>query len=339
MILTANPLKSSFLCKWLIESGRVDGETGFPVPEKDGVEFYMAQVSGQFVFTDTREEMREKYGKEIERYCQSVTFYQSNVYDNPYLRKYVPEYVSRLQNLPKIERDQLLHGNWLVSANEGGFIRRDMAEEIQMSDVPIQLLNQCARAWDLAGTRPQPEHPNIRMREPDYTASAKCAYDRDTGYFYIINTNSIRDEASIVEDLIHKTAEADSKACVQGLPIDPGAAGKESYQGKSARLAVKGYKVMGNKTRGSKLQRAQELILAFQQGRVKYVEGSISEFWWEQIEGFTGEKHGAFDDLVDALADCHRMLVHGIIQPITVNTEDKMVRRRWSRLSGRTLLK
>ena len=63
-------------------------------------------------------------------------FYSANVYDNPYVRKHLPQYVHKLENQNAINRARYLLGNWFVREENDGYIDRNWFKEVGLSDVP-----------------------------------------------------------------------------------------------------------------------------------------------------------------------------------------------------------
>lgn len=307
--LTANPLSTSFLCQWLVKAGYI-GDDGLPIKEMDGVTTYMLQQAGEFVWYKSKKEAEDALGKEVAKNALKFVFYAANVYDNPYIRKELPTYVHKLENLKETERQKLLLGNWFAKEQGEGYIDSDWFKPIQLRDVPIGI--STIRCWDLASTKPHAGNKN-----PDYTRGVKCSYDKATGNFYILDVATMRDSAAMVETLIQQTATNDGQGCYVGIPIDPGQAGKQVADQKRAKLLHKGIKVILNNTRGSKLQRAEPFLVALQNGRVYAVEGVFTPKDLVELESFDGVKNsGQKDDLIDALADCWTCLTGNKMIPV-----------------------
>jgi predicted phage terminase large subunit-like protein len=326
--LTANPLSSSFLCDWLTRAGYLL-EDGLPNPDRDGKTTYMMQCAGEFVWYSTMEECQAAHGDDAKMSLKFV-FYSANVYDNPWIRKELPGYVHKLENMKTIERAKLLLGNWYAKEEGDGYIDRDWFKTVQRSDIPMGLTT--IRCWDLAGTKPHEGNKN-----PDFTRGLKCSYDKATGMFYIHHMASMRDTSAMVETLIQQTAVNDGNECFIGIPVDPGAAGKLVADTKRARLASNGFKCIQMNTRGSKLQRAEPFLVALQDGRVHVADGVFTKEHYIELESFDGAKCGGqHDDIVDALADCWNALTgNKLIPTIHIGAGAAGVRRQ---LGGNTLL-
>lgn len=327
--MTANPLNSSFLCRWLVEAGYLL-ENGTPDPERDGKTTYMMQIAGEFKWYKTLDECIAAHGEDGKLALKFV-FYAANVYDNPWVRKEQPGYVHKLENLKTVEREKLLLGNWFAKEEGDGYIDRDWFNTVKLTEVPLGL--QSIRCWDLAGTKPHEGNKN-----PDWTRGLKCSYDKQSGYFYITDMKSMRDSPAMVETLITDTAFNDGRECYVGIPVDPGQAGKTVAEQKRAKLIHSGNRCILLSTRGSKLQRAEPFMIALQQGKVFVVDGVFSKENFTELEAFDGAKCGGqHDDIIDALADCWSALTgNKLIPTIAIGNREQLRQRP---LGGSTLLR
>lgn len=306
--LTSNPLNTSFLCDWLTKAGYLLPD-GLPDPERDGKTTWMMQVAGEFVWYSTYEECKDMHGEEDSKMALKFVFYSANVYDNPWVRKELPSYVHKLENLKSIDRSRLLLGNWYCKEEGDGYIDRDWFKPVMLKDVPLGL--PTIRCWDFAGTKPHSGNKN-----PDWTRGVKCAYDREWGYFYILGMESIRDSPAMVEDLLTRTAYEDGHETYIGIPVDAGAAGKVVAEQKRAKLLGQGFRVLLTKTSSSKLVRAEPFLIALQQGKVFVADSVFNKEHYNELESFDGARNsGAHDDIVDALADCYTYLTTNKLIP------------------------
>jgi predicted phage terminase large subunit-like protein len=325
--LTCNPLNTSFLCKWLEKGGYIL-ENGLPNPDMDGVSSFMLELNGEFHFYKTRKEIETLYGKEIASYSSSFIFYAANVYDNPYIRRYQPSYVHKLENLKPLEKQRLLLGNWYAKLDSEGFIKREWFNQCNFSDVPMDL--PTIRCYDLASSPVSPAY-----KDPDWTRGVKATYDKVSGNFYITGMVSLRDRPAKVQQLIENTAHEDGKHVYIGLPIDAGQSGKEAAENKRSRLVMRGYRPVMCLTRKSKLQRAEPFLMALQQGKVFVQPNVLSDSDYDELENFTGQRNPFHDDIIDAISDCWTQLVAGSLIPsIKMDTSTPRMRN----IGGRTLL-
>lgn len=326
--LTCNPLNTSFLCDWLIKAGYV-GEDGYPIKEMDGVTTYMLQVGGSFKWWKCVKECEKDVGKEAAKFALKFVMYSANVYDNPYVRKHLPEYVHKLENQKAIDRARYLLGNWLVKQEGDGYIDSDWFNTCKLSEIPLN--TPYIRAWDLATTK-----PHSGNRNPDFTRGVKATYDKDSGHFYILDMASCRDNAAAVQSLIETTAHSDGKEVYVSIPVDAGAAGRIVADQKKSRLTVLGHKVVLETTNKGKLKRAENFLIALQEGKVFVAPNVFTKEHYYELEAFDGGKcSGQHDDIIDAISSCYNMLVsNSLIPTIRVNRNTM----RYKNLGGRTLL-
>lgn len=326
--LTCNPLNSSFLCEWLVKAGYV-GEDGYSIKEMDGVTTYMLQIAGEFRWYKTYEELLAEVGKETANMALKFVYYNANVYDNPYIRKNLPEYVHKLENQKPTERARNLLGNWFIKAEGDGYIKQTDFKEVSLRDIPLGL--PTVRSFDLASTK-----PHAGNKDPDWTRGVKGTYDKDSGYFYVLDMVSMRDGPAMVQGLIESTAAKDGRDVYISIPVDAGQSGRVVADQKKARLTVLGHKVVLDSTRKGKLARAENFLIALQEGKVFVAPNVFTKEHYTEMEAFDGDKcNGLHDDIVDAMASCYNMLTSGnLIPTIRINTNST----QYKRLGGKTLL-
>jgi hypothetical protein len=128
---TCNPDPDSWVAEFI--SWWIDQDTGFPVPERQGVVRFFVRDGDSFIWAATIPELIEKskYYLEplvksskgtttYENYIKSVTFIGGSIYDNQELLKVNPDYLGNLASQSEEEKARLLEGNWktVVSAND-----------------------------------------------------------------------------------------------------------------------------------------------------------------------------------------------------------------------------
>lgn len=119
---TCNPDSTSWvaeLIQWWI-----DQDTGFPIPERDGVVRFFVRTDEGIITASSESALWEKtqdfYGGDKRKFLpKTLTFIRSKLEDNQMLMEKDPSYMASLANLPLADRQRLLDGNWLVSTNEG----------------------------------------------------------------------------------------------------------------------------------------------------------------------------------------------------------------------------
>lgn len=126
---TCNPDPDSWVAEFI--KWWIDQDTGFPIPERQGVLRYFVRDGENYIWGDTKEEVIEKARYYLEplvkeskgltsydNYIKSVTFIGGSIYDNVELLKVNPEYLGNLASQSEEERARLLMGNWKVVINE-----------------------------------------------------------------------------------------------------------------------------------------------------------------------------------------------------------------------------
>lgn len=326
--LTCNPSATSFLATWLTKAGYI-GEDGFPIKERDGKTTFLLQVEGELTWFNTMEDLTNAVGDAQAEYAMKFVFYSANVYDNPYVRKHLPQYVHKLENQTAINRARYLLGNWTIREENDGYIDGKWFKEIPLRDIPLNLPS--VRAYDLASTKPHAGNKN-----PDWTRGVKGKYDKDSGYFYITDLVSMRDSPAMVQALIENTASKDGRECYISIPVDAGGSGVIVADQKKGRLSTLGFRVVLDKTRKGKLARAEPFLIALQEGKVYVTHGVFSAANITELESFDGDKNaGQHDDIVDAIASCFNALNSNSLIP-TIRMANLTAERL--RLGGSTLL-
>jgi hypothetical protein len=107
----------------------IDQETGYPIPERDGVIRYFIKNGQNYIWGDTIDEVKEKSwhfleemikasGLVPENFIKSITFISGSVYDNKKLLEKDPNYISNLLSQDEDEQSRLLKGNWKHIPND-----------------------------------------------------------------------------------------------------------------------------------------------------------------------------------------------------------------------------
>lgn len=293
---TCNPDVDSWVAKFI--EWWIDQDTGYPIPERSGVVRYFYRVDGEIIWSDTSEELQERFN--IEPFMiKSVTFIASSVYDNKELLKANPEYLASLNALALVEKERLLKGNWKIRPAAGLYFRRDQTRIVD--SVPDKIV-AIARAWDLAATEITPEN-----KDPDRTVGVLMARMRN-GQYIVLHAKRMAVNASMVRDVVRNTAvtdKAEYKNDVIGIPQDPGQAGKEQAQSYVRELA--GFKVKSRPVAGNKIVRAEPFAAQWQRGNVLVLKGDWNDTYISELEGFPDAVH---DDQVDASSDAFSMVAN-----------------------------
>jgi len=120
---TCNPDPDSWVAELI--AWWIDPETGFPVPERDGVLRYFTVDGDKYIWGDSPEEVIEKAWYFLEKvvlasgldpkvFVKSLTFITGKIYDNKELLSVNPQYLANLMAQDQATRSALFDGNWKV---------------------------------------------------------------------------------------------------------------------------------------------------------------------------------------------------------------------------------
>lgn len=125
MRATCNPQPDCWvahLVEWYI-----DQESGFPIPERDGVLRYFTRIGDDMIWGDSKNEVLEKAPHlrdnealqdgsiKVTDLIKSFTFLGGKIYDNKIFIQQDPGYLGTLLSLKEEEKLRLLGGNWKIS--------------------------------------------------------------------------------------------------------------------------------------------------------------------------------------------------------------------------------
>ena len=279
---TCNPDPDSWVRRfidWWID------ENGYAIPDRSGAVRYFVIEGDDVIWADTAEELKAANPK---RRPKSFTFIRSSIEDNKILLEKDPDYLANLQALTRVERAQLMDGNWNIRATAGSYFKRSEFEVVDAAPVGGKIV----RAWDQAGTEKK-----TNSDDPDWTVGFKMLKSTD-GVFYCLGMERFRVDASKVDGRIKNTASQDGKGVKVRLAQDPGQAGKSQARAQVKMLT--GYQVNARPVSGDKEVRAKPLSSQVQAGNVKVVRGDWNEDFFKEMESFP---LGSHDDIVDAASD------------------------------------
>lgn len=294
--MTCNPDADSFLRSWLDEAGFLDKE-GYPIYERSGDIVYCGEVDGKMNFRQSLKDWNTDFPALDPL---TFTFIPATCEDNPVLMRLEPTYLTKLQNLPRVERARLLDGNWFVRETASGFFKREWCGK-PMSLYELPRISRTARSWDKAATLPSEVYP-----DPDYTVGLKGSLGVD-GHVYIEGMTRGRWRPSGVQDAIEKDAINDGD-CIVTIPVDAGAAGKAEADNCASKLFALGVTVKKKQTHQNKVKRFEPVAAMAENEMIHVVKGDWNEKFFDELEQFTGEQKG-HDDIVDALSDLVNELV------------------------------
>jgi predicted phage terminase large subunit-like protein len=279
---TTNPDADSWVKRFL--APWVDDQ--FPDPAQSGEIRWFIRDAGQILWTSQRT-----------KDAKSVTFIRASVYDNHILLEKNPEYLANLKALPLVERTRLLEGDWNIRPSGNMFKR----EWFKIVSVAPASLDKTVRYWDFAATEQDGGN------DPDWTVGVKLG--RKDGEFYVLDVQRARLTPGGVEQLVETTAALDGRRVPIWIEQEPGSSGVNTIARYKKLLA--GYIINGNRSTGSKIERAAPVSAQAEAGNVKLVAGTWNEAFVNELVAFPTK--GVHDDQVDG--------VSGSLQQITVNKQ------------------
>jgi predicted phage terminase large subunit-like protein len=288
--ITTNPNCDHFFRKWVEPYLFQDGT---PDRSKDGLIRYFTFYEGGFIWGDTKEEVVEKTGANIEEVL-SFTFISATVDDNPILKKINPKYVGWLKGLTGVERKRNLEGNWFVREESSSYFNRKWLTKVQESDLKIV---KYVRAWDIAGTLPSDKNPN-----PDWTAGVLMGKTED-GKYVILDVVRFREQfGGVLQKIVDVGLNDPDENYSIILPQEPGQAGLSS--GHTMMSYIRGHllPVRMRPSNKSKLTRFQPFSSAAEMGSILYVEGEWNDMFFNELEAFDNTRN-CKDDQLDATSD------------------------------------
>ncbi len=291
---TCNPDPDSFVARLI--AWWIDQESGYPIPERSGVLRYFLVDGDELQWADTRGELGQRYpDRNPDQDIKSFTFIAAKMEDNAIGMRLDPAYRGNLLALPRVDREQLLHGNWKIRPTAGEYFRRSYFSIVDA--VPREV--RAARGWDLAGTSEE------EGGSPSWTVGVKMIRGVD-GLFYITHVERFLGSPHRVEESLRRLASADGSGVTIRLPQDPGQAGKSQVQRLAQLLA--GHTVRYRSMSGDKVTRAGGLSAQAEAGNVKLLRGPWNDTFLAELESFPG---GAYDDQVDAAVEAFEEIALG----------------------------
>jgi predicted phage terminase large subunit-like protein len=238
------------------------------------------------IWADTRQELLCKFPGSLPK---SFTFIPATLADNVILNNQDPDYRANLEMLTRVERERLLHGNWKIKPSAGSYFPQTCIRIIPAAPTDVKMW---IRRWDLAATEPSEVNPS-----PSATASVLMGR-RENGRFVIADGINVRNNASVIRDILTNTASQDRakySRVTTIVPQDPGQAGKD--QSANIILHLAGYKVKSIRETGPKETRAEPLSAQWQAGNIDIVDGPWVTNYLKEMAAFPEGDH---DDYIDA---------------------------------------
>lgn len=315
---TCNPDADSFLAVLL--EWWIDQETGYPIPEHDGVIRWMLRYNEKLYWDATREELWEKVHAEFPTLHQddfqpnSITFIAGSIYDNVDLMEKDPAYVGKLMALPLVDRERLLGqrgrrgGNWKIKAEGGKIFNAQDFKVLPASKCELHEVTAWVRYWDKAGTE-------YALLNPDraFTSGVLMGVKRDDKgkLRQIVVADVVRGQwkSHKREEVIKNTAKLDKQAGIKvsiWVEQEPGSGGKESAENTILNLA--GFDVHAEPATGSKFDRADPYAAQVQGHNVVLVEAAWNKAYISEHHSFS--PHSTVPkDQVDASSGAFNKLI------------------------------
>ena len=292
---TCNPDSDSWVAKFI--SWWIDQDSGYPIKDRAGKIRWMVRLRGEVAWFDNKDDaiayakadgVQEEH---LPYVAKSVTFIPSSVTDNQELLRTNPQYMTNLLNLPMVERERLLNGNWKIRNHAGLMFQRGQVQLVPKETIRREDIIMLCRGWDLAATA---EDEN---GDPAYTAGVLVARMKGNRYV-ILDVINMRLGAGDVLSLIKNTALSDRASygyeCIR-IPQDPGQAGKSQAAFFVSELA--GFDIVARPETGDKTFRATPVAAQWQHGFFSVVQAEWNDVYFSQLESFPESK---FKDMVDA---------------------------------------
>ena len=293
VMATCNPKPDSWLSEllqWWWDPG-----SGYAIPKRAGVARYFVRRDNEIIWADQPAELLKKFPQATPR---SFTFVPSTLSDNPKLDLGHPEYRQTLEALPKVEREQLLNGNWKIRPDSGILFNRAW---FPLVDIRPKRLN-LVRYWDKAASE----------NDGKFSAGVLMARDPKDRYF-VLNVVRGQWSAHDREQIIRRTAETDGRGTTVVIEQEPGSGGKESAELTIKNLA--GFRVIADKVTGPKLSRWGPLSAQSEAGNVYVRRGHWTPAFLDELHAATDDPE-AIVDQVDAAAGAFTYLAaHGARRP------------------------
>ncbi len=226
---------------------------------------------------------------------ENRTFMQSLATDNPHLD--LEDYMESLMELPRIEREALMNGNWDLTP-DGEFFHRAWFEGKILDTVPAGVkFKKTIRYWDLAATEKKGNN------DPDWTAGCLMGQTTDNQY-YVLDIRRVRTTPLGVQQFIRQTAEEDGRNVEIWMEQEGGSGGKNTIDN-YRRNVLPDYKFHADLKREDKKQRAGILSSQVEAGNIFIIRNEILTAYLNEIMSFP---NGSHDDMVDATSGAFNKL-------------------------------
>lgn len=290
---TCNPEPDSWvkiLIRWWL-----DDEGEYADESKAGVIRWFVRINDEIMWEDSKEAIHEKYGDGEDIKPLSFTFIPSKLSDNPLMMRKDPDYESKLNAMPLVDREQLKRGNWKIRREAGNIFKREWFDIVPAMPAGCRLV----RYWDFAASEPTPSNP-----DPDWTAGGLIGEGPDKR-IYIGEPAHFQATWGKVKTRVKNVAKQDGRRVKIYVEQEPGSSGKVTAADLVSHLS--GFNARVDKVSKDKVDRAMPYSAQCEAGNVSLIEGEWNKGFIDQHVNFSGgdEKN----DLVDCTSGGFNMLV------------------------------
>lgn len=260
------------------------------------------ETSGQFVDHDKvgktlwlgfNEEDEPTFNfEQDDKHRLSYTFIPASVKDNPALLDYDPEYIRRLESLPLVDRQRLLHADWSIDYVGGHVFRKEWFKMAPACPPGAMVV-----AFDLASTV-----PSKKNKDPDWSSATLMARN-GFNYYIVKNWKTRESPATVYKWMQSIVEEARNTAMRNGsnirgvVEVEGGSAGIREFETIKNLVPIP---VDPVRPTTSKLVRAKPFSACVERGHV-FVVATPGAQWIEplltDLEQFPSARH---DDTVDS---------------------------------------
>lgn len=282
----------------------INQETGYPILERSGVIRWFYRIDEDLKWYDSKEEARAAHPRRAESGDPaSLTFIPAKLDDNAAQLAADPGYRSILMDLPLVERERLLEGNWKIRHEAGTVFKREWFGQF-VDHVPWGDITAAVRYWDNAASD---------KADSDRSAGVGIAKSRD-GRLYIFGVEKDRYTTHSRRKAQAATAEADRALWPRvelWIEQEGGSGGKDSTADSLRELAA--FAPRFEKPTTNKVARAGLLSAQAEQGNVVLVKGPWNHGFVEELCNFPSK--GWHDDQVDGASGAAAKLIGRVSRP------------------------
>lgn len=218
----------------------------------------------------------------------SLTFVPALLTDNRILMEADPNYLEKLNSLPKYMRDGLLGGCWGIRRGTSIFVDV-IPRYADAHEVPADL--KLIRAWDRGSARKQVG------RDPDMTAGALGGHriaEDGVREFWVVDVEYFQGNPGDCVRIIRNTADRDGWDVPIYIEEETGSSGKDAIYFYRNEV-LRGFDVRSERPTGDKGTRALGWIEDGVNGRLVFVRGTWNRAVLDAMQAFPGGKRDVID--------------------------------------------